>query len=70
MKSHWTPQATYCEDYTLISTNFDKDLLLKMTPTQLIDRGEIKLVLTYGIPPYFLASVVQEGTLHGTQRET
>lgn len=40
-----------------------------MTPPLLIDHGEIELVLAYGIHPYFLASLVQEGTLHITKEK-
>lgn len=41
--------------------------LLKTTPIQLSERGEVELVITQSLYPYNLASFVQEGTLHATK---
>lgn len=47
--------------------------LLRTTPTQFIDQGELELVLKWIIHPYVLASLGQEGTCgllkekHGNQ---
>ena len=40
----------------------DKAPLLKITPTQLTEHGEVELVPTWSLHPYVLTSLVQEGT--------
>lgn len=44
--------------------------LLRTTPTQLIEHGEVELIPTWSIQPYILMSLVWEGTLQATKRET
>ena len=43
---------------------------MKTKPTQLIEHREVKLVTTQSLHPYVVASLVQEDTLHVTERET
>ena len=43
--------------------------LLRTTPTQLIENGEVKLVPTWNLHAYILVSVGLEGILQDTERE-
>ena len=47
-----------------------KALLLKTTPIQLIEHGEVKLVPSYSLHLYILVCLVQEGILYATKGET
>lgn len=44
--------------------------LLRATPTHLIELGDIDLVHIWSLHLYFLGSLLQGGTLQGTERET
>jgi hypothetical protein len=45
-----------------------KALLLKSTPTQVTDHGEVELVPTLNLHSYILVSLVQEGILQTTKK--
>lgn len=45
-------------------------LLLKVTPTQLIERGKVELVATQSLHLYVLVSLLYEHTLHASKEET
>jgi hypothetical protein len=47
-----------------------KASLLKTTPIQLIEHKKVELVPTQSIDLYILLSLVQEGTLYTTKKET
>jgi hypothetical protein len=59
-----------CQDYKLLSTNWQQGLLLNKTPILLTEHGKVKLVPTYIIHLYILAPLVQESILHATKGET
>lgn len=43
--------------------------LLRITPAQLIGRGEVELIPTWNIQLFIRVSLVREGTLQGAKRE-
>lgn len=47
-----------------LSQSDGKALLLKTTPTQLSEHGEVELVSSWSLHPCMLASLVQDSTLH------
>ena len=65
-----TPNPDYSQGYWCAPQTDSKALLLMTTPIQLNEHGEVKLVTTESLQLYILASLVQEGTLHATKRET
>ena len=44
--------------------------LLKTTTLQHIEHVDVQLVPTWGFHPYILATLLWEGTLHATEKET
>lgn len=54
---------------TVSSQTDSKSPLLKATPVQLTEHGEVELVPTQSLHSYMLVSLAQEGTLHATKGE-
>ena len=59
-----------CQDNRLLSANGQQGPLLKTIPIQYIEHGKIELMPTYNICPNLLVSLVREGIVQATERET
>ena len=59
-----------CQDNRLLSANGQQGPLLKTIPVQYIEHGKIELMPTYNICPNLLVSLVREGIVQATERET
>ena len=57
------------EHKRLFSTNCQRTPLLRTTPTQLIEHGEVEVMPTWTTYLYVLVSLVRKGTLQVIERE-
>lgn len=72
MASHRKSKTVYPEAKTKscsLKTNTGTPLLRTMS-TKLVEHGNVKKMLTWSLHHYFLVSLVQEGILLATKRET